>query len=249
MKNAKKITAWVLASTLLVGGAPAFAQYGGGSSDSSTTMNVATGTTSATSSSATEVPLVFSATLSGREETPLVPSATTGAYTMSFNTQKTEVSFALSVWNGEDITMAHLHCGARGVAGPVVATLMTTTETSGQDVHGVLAAGVLRDTSVVGQGAATTSCAYNTRNLNDLFAQANAGNIYVNVHSAQYPSGVIRGQLIHGATTTTTTPSVTTPTTTAPVVIDRATLEALINSIQALINSLSSLLQSLVIRP
>jgi hypothetical protein len=67
-------------------------------------------------------------------------------------------------------TMAHIHRGAPGVAGPVVVTLGAPSD--GHSEGCVNTPGALADE-----------------------IKANPGAFYVNVHNAAYPAGAIRGQL------------------------------------------------------
>jgi len=67
-------------------------------------------------------------------------------------------------------TVAHIHDAAVGQSGPAIITLSKITE----------------DGFVVPADAKLTDAQY---------ASYLAGNLYVNVHSAQYPNGEIRAQL------------------------------------------------------
>jgi len=81
------------------------------------------------------------------------------------------------------VTMAHLHNGAPGVAGPIVATLFQIGTPTGQ-LNGTFARGSLTD--------ATLSPAITLTALKTLLA---SGNAYVNVHTVTNPTGEIRGQV------------------------------------------------------
>ena len=69
-------------------------------------------------------------------------------------------------------TMAHIHRGAVGVAGPVVVTLETPSDGHSKACQKV-------DEAIADE------------------IEANPANFYVNVHNAEYPNGAIRGQLAH----------------------------------------------------
>jgi CHRD domain len=106
--------------------------------------------------------------LTGAEETPPVATAATATGTISIAADKS-VSGSVKT-AGIDGTMAHIHLGAPGKAGPPIITL-----SKGADgVWSVPAGSKLTD---------------------DQYASFKAGNLYVNVHSADHKPGEIRAQL------------------------------------------------------
>ena len=107
-------------------------------------------------------------TLTGAEETPPVTTSASGAGTITIAADKS-VSGTIKT-TGIDGTVAHIHVGAPGVAGPVIITL-----TKG-------AGGVWS----VPSGSKLTD---------EQYASFKAGNLYVNVHSAEHKPGEIRAQL------------------------------------------------------
>lgn len=129
----------------------------------------------------------FTATLTGAQEVPPVASDATAAAAVMVD-PATRLMKATIVTAGIAGTAAHIHEGAPGVAGPIIFPL---TETS------------------AGSGIWTTQATLTDEQLNKLMA----GNYYVNVHSAAFPNGEIRGQLVHSAGTGTTETTVTTTTT------------------------------------
>jgi hypothetical protein len=107
-------------------------------------------------------------TLTGAEETPPVTTSASGMGTITIAADKS-VSGTIKT-TGIDGTVAHIHVGAPGVAGPVIITL-----TKG-------AGGVWS----VPSGSKLTD---------EQYASFKAGNLYVNVHSAEHKPGEIRAQL------------------------------------------------------
>lgn len=107
-------------------------------------------------------------TLSGAEETPPVTTTASGTGTIKVADDKT-VSGSIKT-TGIEGTVAHIHVGAPGQSGPPIITLEKTA-------HGVWS---------VPAGSKFTD---------DQYASFKAGNLYVNVHSAEHKPGEIRAQL------------------------------------------------------
>jgi len=107
-------------------------------------------------------------TLSGDQEVPAVKTSASGSGTITINADKT-VSGSVTT-TGVAGTMAHIHIAAAGKNGPVIVPL-----TKGGD-----------NTWSVPAGAKLTDAQYTAYK---------AGDLYVNVHSAENKGGEIRGQL------------------------------------------------------
>ena len=110
--------------------------------------------------------------LSGAVEVPGPGDAhATGLFKATVNPGQTKVCYTLSVAKLATPTMAHIHRGAVGVAGPVVITLKAPV------------------------GGKSSACATVTRDLaKELITDPDG--FYVNVHNAAYPAGAVRGQLM-----------------------------------------------------
>jgi hypothetical protein len=106
-------------------------------------------------------------TLAGDQEVPPVKSAGTGTGTIIVGSDKS-VSGSVTT-TGIAGTVAHVHEGATGKNGPVIIPLTKNG-----------------DTYAVPSGAKLTDAQ---------FASFQAGNLYVNVHTAANPGGEIRSQL------------------------------------------------------
>ena len=106
--------------------------------------------------------------LSGADETPAVQTAATGSGTIVINADKT-VSGNVTT-QGIAGTAAHIHLGAAGQKGPPVITLAK----NGDGVWNVPAGSTLTE---------------------EQYTSYKAGNLYINVHSAENKGGEIRGQL------------------------------------------------------
>ena len=106
--------------------------------------------------------------LSGGQEVPPVTSSGSGSGTIAIGDDKAVTGSVTTT--GVTGTMAHIHNGAAGKNGPVVVPLSKSGENKWAVPPGVK----LTDAQ---------------------FAAFKAGDLYVNVHSAQHQGGEIRGQL------------------------------------------------------
>ena len=106
--------------------------------------------------------------LSGTLETPAVESAASGSGDITVGADHA-VSGTITT-QGIAGTVAHVHSGAPGQKGPPVFTLSKVSDTQWTVPAG-------------------------TKLSDDDYAAYQAGNLYVNVHSADHKGGEIRGQL------------------------------------------------------
>ena len=111
----------------------------------------------------------MSISLAGDAEVPPVNTSAKGSGLMTVMPDRT-VSGTIKVY-GLVPTMAHIHEGAVGKNGPPIITLTQTGD----------------DSFAVPAGARLTDSQYTS---------FTTGELYVNVHSAQYPNGEIRAQLL-----------------------------------------------------
>ena len=111
----------------------------------------------------------FAATLNGASESSPNPSTATGSATASFN-KDTKILTVNVTFSGVTATNGHIHKGAVGVSGGVIFGF----------------------TAPITSPINYTSPALDATQEADLFANL----YYVNIHSAAYPAGEIRGQLI-----------------------------------------------------
>jgi hypothetical protein len=110
--------------------------------------------------------VLYSASLSGASEVPPVTTSATGGAQFILNTTGTSLRYQ-AAFTGLTATASHIHTGASGVNGNVLYPLTLTAS-----------------------GAAGTQpiTAGDVTNLN-------AGNFYINAHTAANPNGEIRGQI------------------------------------------------------
>lgn len=110
----------------------------------------------------------FAATLKGSSETPANGSAASGTATATYN-KSTRILKINVMYSGLTATAAHIHKGAIGVAGGIIFPFPNITSPINY-----------------------TTVALNATQEADLLANL----FYVNIHSAAFPNGEIRGQLL-----------------------------------------------------
>jgi CHRD domain len=119
-------------------------------------------------SSASVLAVDLKVKLTGAEETPPVTTSASGTGTITIAADKS-VSGTIKTM-GIDGTVAHIHVGAPGQSGPPIITL----DKGADGAWSVPAGSTLTDAQ---------------------YASFKAGNLYVNVHSAEHKPGEIRAQL------------------------------------------------------
>lgn len=140
--------------------------------------------------------------LLGENEVPARETPAVGQAVVHVNHDTTEIRYVLNVTNIENVVASHIHVGAAGTNGPVVAFLYGTVPPGGGRVNGRLASGTITAANLVGPMLGAS--------LKDLVAAMAAGNTYVNVHTndgvaptntgpGDFPGGEVRGQLLTGS--------------------------------------------------
>ena len=123
----------------------------------------------------------FYTTLSGAEQTTPVTTDASGAAGFSWSADGTSLDYVVIVNKLVDATGAHIHSGAAGTDGPVLATLFGPH--TGKDVDGILQRGTITESDLASGTMADLAQAMR----NDM--------TYVNVHTVANPAGEIRGQI------------------------------------------------------
>ncbi|MGE1126180.1 CHRD domain-containing protein [Bacillus wiedmannii] len=131
---------------------------------------------------------MFFAKLRGRNEVPPVETDARGQAFFKLSRDELSLKFKLELFDLENVVVAHLHLGAKGTNGPVVAFLFGPI-TNPVSIECATFTGIITQEDLVGPLAGQT--------LDALVNEIIAGNIYINVHTVQHPTGEIRGQLYH----------------------------------------------------
>lgn len=144
-------------------------------------------------------PKNFVAHLDGGQEVPVRETAATGQFVAQLNESGTALSYRLIVANVENVVAAHIHLGAAGVNGPIVAFLAGPFAPGGGRVDGIIGEGTIRAADLTGPLAGSPSLApllaamrdgltYANTHTNDGVAPANEG-------PGDFPGGEVRGQI------------------------------------------------------
>ncbi|MEO8336256.1 MAG: CHRD domain-containing protein [bacterium] len=124
----------------------------------------------------------YVATLSGAREVPAVQSSASG--TATFNRVGASVTYTVSATGfATPLTVGHVHIGAGGVIGSVIVPFTILAQS------GTVASGSIDLSKPITQGNITIS----GDSLRTLFDN---GTAYVNLHTAAFPGGEIRGQIV-----------------------------------------------------
>lgn len=131
----------------------------------------------------------YDAALTGENEVPAVQSSATGEAEFTIPANNT-MKYRVNVTGISNASAAHIHQGAAGANGEIVADLLNTPTSKDKDTaYGMIFRGNLSDASLKGPMQGKT--------IGDLAAAMDAGDTYVNVHTAEHPDGEIRGQLVN----------------------------------------------------
>jgi hypothetical protein len=137
------------------------------------------------------------AKLSGFGEVPSISTTGSGRLRLRVDSAGTTITYELSYLGleGGAVTGAHLHFGQPGVNGEIIADLCGGTKPACPASPTVTPiTGSINNLNILGpsaQGIAAGEFA-------EVLRAIRAGAVYVNVHTALYPTGEIRGQLKGG---------------------------------------------------
>ena len=144
----------------------------------------------------------MAANLSGDQEAP-IPVTTIAfgqaTFDVNFSENTLGMNYTLSATNLKQAFMAHIHCGATGVSGPVIVQLAGAAPGNrGFNLNGPwIGSAELTDGNVVGGINCTTATGgtLTVQNLIDVITLMATGMAYVNIHTTANPGGEIRGQI------------------------------------------------------
>jgi len=137
----------------------------------------------------------FLAVLLGVNETPPVETLAQGASLIKLNEEQTMLGYLVAVHRIQNVTAAHIHCGAPGVAGPVVVPLFPKpAPPGGPTTHNVFLVWGMAIEEDITPVPDSEECPGGISTFAELVEKMHSGMTYVNVHTEQYPAGEVRGQ-------------------------------------------------------
>ncbi len=136
--------------------------------------------------------------LTGAQEVPARETIAVGQAIFRLSRDGSSISYKLIVDDIENVVASHIHVGAFGTNGPVVAFLAGPFASGGGPVEGIIGQGVITSANLVGPLAG--------QSLSVLVTAMRTGGTYVNVHTndgidptntgpGDFPGGEIRGQI------------------------------------------------------
>lgn len=125
----------------------------------------------------------FMAEMTPDQEVMEVESDATGDTHIQFSEDGMSLEYTVNAYGLENTMAGHFHSGAPGVNGPVELFLFENAEP--MDYDGEVATGTLTEADLVGD-----------MSWEDFTKALVAGDIYVNLHTEEYPDGEIRGQVM-----------------------------------------------------
>lgn len=127
----------------------------------------------------------YAAELRAANEVPPAASTAFGSALVSLDPVNETIAWEVHTNGIVDATMSHIHRGAAGVNGPVIVNFATSPEAIVDGhTHGSAAISAVQSANLT------------DADLTNLASPATANGFYVNVHSAAFPGGEIRGQLV-----------------------------------------------------
>jgi hypothetical protein len=147
----------------------------------------------------------YTAQLSGGEEVPPHNTPASGQATFQVSADGQSLTYSVTVSNITNVIAGHIHIAPKGTNGDIVLPLVPTASPGGGPRSGVIGQGTATAAQLIGPMQGKT--------MADLLAQIDAGNAYVNVHTASgaspatqmpgdFPPGEIRGQIVPSSPST-----------------------------------------------
>ena len=145
-------------------------------------------------SSLAPVKLKYSATLTGASEVPAVTTTAAGTMTLVKEDSVTILYDIVTTAQTDSITMAHIHAGAAGVAGPIMVWFFPSPASRAPGTGGGTAAAVTGQVAI-GRITRAGTAFVAPFTWDSLLTRIQTSTAYANVHTRKNGGGEIRGQV------------------------------------------------------
>jgi len=136
----------------------------------------------------------FTARLDGFQQVPTLFSAGSGEFTATLSADATTLSYTLTYTGLTAASAGHIHLGERGTNGGVSAFLCGGGGKPACPASSGTVSGTITAADIIGPASQGLAAGQFANFLTGL----RAGATYVNVHTAAFPGGEIRGQIVTG---------------------------------------------------
>jgi streptogramin lyase len=136
----------------------------------------------------TTIRKILTSKMSGDNQVPPVDTDIVGHISISIPQDEAEINYKINITGSSNISSAFVHLGKDGEKGEAVADLLTDIKKNKmKEQNGIVIRGEILDSDLVGS--------MNGKTIKDLILAMSDGQTYVNVTTASYQKGEIRGQL------------------------------------------------------
>jgi hypothetical protein len=148
---------------------------------------------------------IFTANLTGDQEVPPVETNASGTAIFELSDDQSTLSYSIETFGldigsikteedqGDDIVGAHIHIAPAGENGPIVFGIFRPQHDKNDRLITINGeSGLIKFEGVWDAADVANDAAPLADHLDDLFA----GNLYINIHTTEFPGGEIRGQII-----------------------------------------------------
>lgn len=143
----------------------------------------------------------YRTTATGAEEVPVRSTTAEAKLNLKLDREAAQATYNLRITEPiENLTMAHLHRGAAGSNGPIAVWLYPSApplQLIPGTTEGRVAKGTI-DAASLCYSPTAPYCSDGEGNWDAFVADLDAGMLYLNVHTTQFPPGEIRGQVHAG---------------------------------------------------
>jgi hypothetical protein len=140
----------------------------------------------------------FKATLISYEEVPALSNTGTGIFKMLIDFADTSFEYELSFSgvSGSGATQSHIHIAQKGVNGGIMVFFCSNLGNGPPGTQACPANGTVTGKITAADVIGPSSQGISAGEFAEVLAAIRAGTVYANVHSALFPGGEIRGQVV-----------------------------------------------------